>query len=889
MFKNLLKPNITHSSADASAKTQASTLGGAPLQTHAQTESDMSSDELQAWQDRIILAAKSDDADLLRLAHQVPGVDLKLAAIGALTQEGSFRRAMREFRDQDKRLYRAARSGWQAASGKRKAAAKAEALIASARALLEQDLVPVNRAVELDGAWAALTPGFLDAALQAEFAALSTQLGARVRAHGEGENAITGWLAAADDAISHLSGSLAGVAQGALPPAATETVAAQLLELLRSIPDARDARCIEKTDAANWALALASSVAQRAEFLQSLPAPGIVDEASEKAKIAQWRGIPEVSKVELQSVIAHRFASWRNACVHERQREHDERRAREHEQRAEQKKQRLSAIERNVEAAEAAHAVGHVAELTRLMTAIEHAFKPGPVNAALARRIESLRREQLQLRDWQRWSGRQAREQIVAEAQALASAAAGKVAVKAHAEAIDKLRERWRELDKLGGATSQTLWLAFDNALRSAYAPVAAHLDKLKAARNENLVARNQVVSSLVQAAAKYFPVAQEDATPVLDAKPDWRAIARTLEEARIAWRKLGRVEHTVPRKAQQGNNAVTARYAAAVQALEAPLENAYREATRQREQIIGAARNLVTPEGIAREAVDKVRMLQTHWQAHAKSLPLPRHEENALWGAFKSATDAVFIGLDASRAAKQSELGARIKAREEIIERLVACASNGTASEIKRAMADADTAWRASSEVARPQAGRLDTRYRAARVAATKRLGELAAYASQAHFDALIKAMALCYEREISAEQAPDLEASWSAIENLPAAWKAKLEPRFRGVESQPGARSNSPTESKSRATSGESLPDILLDLEVACGIESPAEFLADRQHLKLRALKDAMEGRRASITTQEDIERQLIHAAAMPRSDEMSRERLAKIIAAVRLTQRG
>jgi hypothetical protein len=83
--------------------------------------------------------------------------------------------------------------------------------------------------------------------------------------------------------------------------------------------------------------------------------------------------------------------------------------------------------------------------------------------------------------------------------------------------------------------------------------------------------------------------------------------------------------------------------------------------------------------------------------------------------------------------------------------------------------------------------------------------------------------------------------------------------------------------------------LPDILLDLEVACGIESPTEFLADRQHLKLRALKDAMEGRRASITTQEDIERQLIHAAAMPRSDEMSRERLAKIIAAVRLTQRG
>jgi hypothetical protein len=784
---------------------------------------------------------------------------------------------MHDFRNQDKRLYRAARAGWQAASGKRKATAKAQSLIASARALLEQDVVPANRAVELDREWDALDPVLLDAALQAEFAALSTQLGARARAHGEGGKAITGWLAAANEAIVHLRENLAGVAQGNLPPAATETFAARLLELLGSIPDQNDARCIEKTDAANRALALASSVVQRAGFLHSLPAPGVVDEASEKTKIEEWRGIPEVSEAELQSVLAQRFASWRNACLHERQRAQDARRAHEQEQRAEQKKQRLSAIERDVVAAEAAHAAGQVAELTRLMTAIERGLKLGPLNAALSRRIESLRREQLQLRDWQRWSGRQAREQIVAEAQALANAAAGKVAVKAHAKAIDKLRERWKELDKLGSATNQTLWLVFDNALKSAYAPVAAHLEKLKAARNENLAARTAVIDGLMQAAAKYLPVAQEDAVHVPDAKPNWRAIARTLEEARIAWRKLGPVEHTVPRKALQGDNAVTARYAAAVRALQAPLDNAYREATRQRERLVAAASSLVTPEGIAREAVDKVRKLQTEWQAHAKALPLPRHDENALWTAFKSATDAVFTGLDASRAAKEDEFRARTKAREEIIARLAACASSATAHEIKRSMAEADTAWRAASEAPRPQAAKLDARYRAARAAAAKRLGELAAYASQARFDALINAIALCHEREISAEPAADLETRWSAVENLPDAWKAKLETRFREAES------------KSSVTSGESLRDILLNLEVACGIDSPAEFLADRQRLKLRALKDAMEARRSNVTTQEDIERRLIHAAAVPRPDEVSRGRLAKIIAAVRLTRRG
>jgi DNA repair protein SbcC/Rad50 len=833
-------------------------------------ESEIPSADWQAWRDKI-LAARSDDAALLQLAHQAPGVELKLTAIEALTQEDSFRRAMREFRDQDKRLYRAARSGWQATSGKRKTTEKAEALIASARALLAEERVPANRAVELDRTWAALDANLIDAPLQAEFTTLSSELGSKARAIGEGDRAVSTWLASVDDAVQHLMPSLSGVAQGELPPAAAQTLAAQLLELQASAPPSDDPRRVEKTDEANRTLALAASVVQRAEFLQSLPAPAVVDEAAEKLKIESWRSIPEVADVELQTVLAHRFASWRNACLEERQREHDERRTQEHEQRAEQKKQRQSAIERDVAAAEAAHAAGQVTELTRLMTAIEHALKAGPVNAALTRRIETLRREQLQLRDWQRWSGRQAREQLVAEAQSLASAASEKVAIKAHAEAIEKLRERWKELDKLGGATNQTLWLAFDTALKTAYTPVTAHLEKLKLARDENLLARNKIIEGLTGAAAKYFPPPQGGSTPQ-DAKPEWRAAARALEEARIAWRKLGPVEHTVPRKALQGNDAVTTRYAAAMQALETPLQSAYSEAIREREALIAAAQNLVTPEGVVREAVNKVRKLQGDWQAHAKALSLPRNDENALWTRFKGATDAVFKALDATRSAKEAEFSERIKAREDIIERLTAIVSNGSASDVKRAIAETDTAWRAPAELPRQLFEKLEKRYRAARAAATRRIGELAAQASQARFDALLQAMALCEERERSPDSA-DIEARWNAIENLPAPWRARLEKRFRD-EATAGAKSD--------------LPDVLLNLESALGIESPAEFQADRQRLKLRALKEAMESRRATSTTPEEIERQVIDAAAAPRSDAQSRERLGKIIQAVRQAQR-
>jgi hypothetical protein len=79
--------------------------------------------------------------------------------------------------------------------------------------------------------------------------------------------------------------------------------------------------------------------------------------------------------------------------------------------------------------------------------------------------------------------------------------------------------------------------------------------------------------------------------------------------------------------------------------------------------------------------------------------------------------------------------------------------------------------------------------------------------------------------------------------------------------------------------------LPVTLLNLEVACGIDTPSEFMAARQQLKMRALKDTMEGRRAGVTTPADIERWLLEAAATPRPDEVSRKRLEKVIAAVRM----
>lgn len=841
----------------------------------------LSSEDQQAWRQRIADAAHAaDDSLLLQLAHDAPAIPLKLAAIEALMQETSLKQAMHDFREHDKRLYRAAKSRWENTHGTRVSTEEAQTLIVSGRALLEQDAVAVNRVVELDRAWAALDAALIDESLRNEFAALSEQLGVKVRARGEHVQAVTRWLAAIDQDMVRLQGALPGIASGESPPVGAEPLAVALLEQVQGNPDAADPRCIARADAASRLLAVASSVTQRAAFLQTLPAAHPAggeharDEAVEKQLIDQWRSFPEITEAigsDWHSTLAARFAEWRNAVTQEREMEQAALSAEERERRREQNKQRLQAIERDVEAAEAAHAAGHVADLTRLLAVIDTALKRGSVNATLHQRIEVLRAEQRRLHDWQRWGGRQSREQLVTEAQALAEAAGGKVAVKPHAEAIDKLRNRWKELDKLGAASNQVMWLTFDGALKKAHAPVSAHLEKLKAERSENLAKREQIVQTLTAAAAKFFPATAEGtAAPT----PDWRAVGHALEEAQTVWRKLGPVEHTVPRRAQKGDSAITTRYAAAVQALEAPLKNVHGEARGKREALIKAVQELLA-SAQARDVVDKIKKIQLQWQSVAKTMPLPRRDENALWTTFKSATDAIFAARDAARAAVEAEAGEKLKARNAIIETVNALASTNNAQDIKRRLQEADTAWRAAPEAPRPQAAKIDARYRAARDAASKRIIELGRHAEQARYDALLAALTLCDEREAfdgNDEQIAALDARWRAIEHLPAAWKTRLNARFTGNSAATPAKK------------GESLEDTLLNLEVACGIDSPENFLAARQRLKILALKQAMEGRQHTTASPADIERWMLDAAASARPDELSRDRLAKIIAAVR-----
>ncbi|MBK6854825.1 MAG: DUF349 domain-containing protein [Burkholderiales bacterium] len=529
---------------------------------------------------------------------------------------------------------------------------------------------------------------------------------------------------------------------------------------------------------------------------------------------------------------------------------------------------------------------------------------------------------------------------------------APKVDVKSQREAIHSLRMRWKELDRLGAPANQTLWQRFDAALQTASVPVAAHHAVLAAARKDNQSTREALLAALEAlplpgsaGAASYQQPAGHASDGVGDGHGDgeraspghanlagtggsavdngsdsghgsasdagsdtaaatdsdaaggsnhgrgieWKDLARELGNFQAAWRKLGPVEHTAPADARE---MLQQRYRAAIERIEAPLQAARRAAVVVREQLIAQALALVPDSGRQRQALEpgrqrpgldaarQVRELQAQWQDHARRLPLARGVENEVWTRFKAATDAVFAQREAVFAARDAEFAANLAAAEAVLDRLGALNADTPRTEIERTLADADRAWREGGELPRGALDGIERRFRASRAAASELLAAGVRSRWQSQCDTLSSRLTLCVERETTAGEGTtpdDLAQRWSALGKLPAAWDKPLAQRWSAqVSAGPLA--------------APAIDDLLLQLEAVLDMPTTPAWQAERRKLKLRALKDAMEGRSAERA--DGAAQQADWLAALLRQGGLAtqqHERLTALVAAMRQASPG
>jgi hypothetical protein len=437
-----------------------------------------------------------------------------------------------------------------------------------------------------------------------------------------------------------------------------------------------------------------------------------------------------------------------------------------------------------------------------------------------------------ELERWESFGQQTARVQLCERAEALA--APGLDAARTAAE-VKKLREEWKALDAQHAGVPKALWERFDGACERAYAPAAQHFKELAAQRK---AARKQR-EDFIEAAAAHAPT-------LLGEAPDMRAIEKWLRETDRAWREggLGSVDPAAWKKLD-----------ARLKEVLAPLRGALgasREQAKSGRQALIAEVEALLPRAQEREMPSLVKAIQARWQEHSKAHPLMQRDERALWERFRAACDAVF---EARHAKRKEEDGRKLEGRrslEEICAQLeqLARATEKEEKEVRAGLRDLQDRWRAGARGSDPAVRALEGRFRSAvrsvegALSARTRLREAAVWKTLAEKDRL------CEELEaavLSGSGGPSPDAAgerWGALDALPAAWEKKLAARkdaALAALADPAAAAAH----RARIESGtQARRDALMELEMALGLESPAELQQQRLALQVKLLKERFGG---------------------------------------------
>ena len=827
--------------------------------------------------------ARGDDEALRALARSAGApLQIKQAAIEALDAEAALKQAEREFRSHDRRIHQLAKQRLQAKVAQRQTRAQAARLLDDARSLAGMAELPANRVVEIDRAWQLLDAGAIEPALHDDFSALTARLAAQLRQRADSEGQRKRWQADAAAALRQL--------QAACTAAATGTQDRQQLAAATSA--ARSAASALPPDGA------ADSATQRAQagLLQAIHIADTLDShlavldrlLAEPAAQQDGQTLAPLADAPLAALLQTRLARWQQACDQARQAQRSQHREQVREQQRARLGEQLVALADGVAQAESALDAGQLADAHQLLGATDAQLQGADAPVALQTRIAAAQARLAQLRGWQHWAGGRARDELVLQAEALAAATVGsgdgkvdldgdvtaqvaRLSIRQRADVIQTLRQRWKEIDGQGGGGTHALWRRFDAALTAAGEPVAAHIAAQRAAREANLAARRQLLDVLEAVDAVTAPESSTESPA--PAPGDTRRLATAIDRFHVEWRKLGPLEHTVPRAAQA---ALVERLDAALRRLEAPLRAARAQARAERQQLVTRAQALVGDgPGRARDLVGEVRALQAEWQLHARSLPLARDDEQTLWTDFKAATDAAFAERNAVYSARDAEFEAHAAERAALIERLRPRPEDSLAVQ-RRTLAEVDVAWPRCGPAPRGRAAALEAEFRAARDVLQRWLDDSAQRTWQASCDALDAKLALCLARETEAGDGAAVDAaasaaSWSALPVLPAPLEDAL--RRRAGLTPTAATATAPD-----------IDELLLQIEAAWELPTPPAFEAVRRQRKLLAMKLSLEGRRSAAPEALAPVAMLALLLARADLDAGQRDRLAAVLAAWR-----
>jgi len=481
---------------------------------------------------------------------------------------------------------------------------------------------------------------------------------------------------------------------------------------------------------------------------------------------------------------------------------------------------------------------GRLGEADATVKQIKATLADNSLHGALDARLQAALAHLDKLHGWARWGTGQAREHLIAAADALL---VGEHVVDELAVAIPALREEWKRLNAHAPAANEQ-WKHFDATLEKAYRPVAV-LRAEEAARHAEARA---VKAALCDACEAWMNGIDWD-------HADFKAIEAHRDDIRRQWR-------AAPQTAFRDERPLRKRYDKLLGVIDEKITAARSTEKQRREQLITAAEALVEAKDLG-QAMTQARVLQGQWQQATTPVRLERGDEQKLWQRFRTACNAVFARRDTLRAEQTAQRQEKKQARQALLDSFATTMASADANGLRQALARFRTDWTAFRPAAREDADGLDARAADLQRQAQQRIDDLHLEKHRSRFDLLARKAALADRVQAAALAGEQLEEtvaaakqSWTELPALPGKAEKLLLARF---DAAPTAAAVTLAEGR------EARAALLLDLEIALDLPTPESFAEARRERQLKRLQDRF-GAGAAVSA--EAEELLIRWYAIP-----------------------
>ncbi len=803
-----------------------------------------------------VISAIGDENLLIELALAAGHAEMRKAAAMRIASADGLRKLADAAKSKDRGVARIAQQRLDAMTSRVRQAAEADAILAELTELATRNGPIVSAVVELDRRWQALDMSD-DAARAASYQAARETVQARFAREQDEQRGRTQFSRA-------LSEWLAGLAA----PAALEGIAGLRAELATFKADAlarENHAAVAELETAEQRIAgferdLATSASVEALVVEAerLAAGTTVDDAQLPLR---WQALDRKLRTP---ALTQRFETaliiveQRRLAFLETTR-----------QQAQVVRQQVHSL---LHAAEQALAAG---QLQAARTAADNVKKlklaagllPKPTTQRLGRLVHQL----VELERWESFGQQNARVQLCERAEALATQ---KLDAAQLAAEVQKLRNEWKALDQQHAGVPKALWERFDGACEKAYAPAARHFAEQAALRKQGRKQREEFIA----AAAAHAP-------SLLTEPRDWRAIERWLRETEQKWREgnLGSVEPRAWKK-------LDTELKAALAPLREALSTARNHAKTARIALIEEAKGLAA-HAMERDTLTHVKALQAKWQEQAKAISLLQRDERPLWEQFRAACDGVFTARDAKR---KEQSGLKQQGRrelEDICAKLEALttATDRSDQEIRQAARELADQWRKQRGAPDPSMRGVEVRFKKAQagidemLAQRARATKAAVWTTLAAKEQLSEALdGLVRAGNTDANAGAAVQEKWLELPPLPDAWE---KPMLARRDAAMGALADPAhaAEYSARIERGtQSRRERLLELELALGLDSPADYQQQRLALQVKQLRDRFKNEAAS-SANTPAERLLAWCAEPGIADATDRRRSERIFSKV------